>query len=100
MAGYVEDGHIETTFLYAFMILEDINFIISIVYFLWGRGGQCSGLTTLPHSYADCLEIWNPQLPGTLRVRPALYRDCFTFIFTVLFLIVTFLVGATMSLSV
>jgi hypothetical protein len=32
-----------------------------------GKGGRCVGLTTLPHSYADCLDIlgasisWNPQ---------------------------------------
>jgi hypothetical protein len=27
----------------------------------WGKGGQCVGLTTLPPSCADCLEIWKPQ---------------------------------------
>ena len=31
------------------------------------KGGRCVGLTALPHSCADCLEIWEPQLPGTLR---------------------------------
>jgi len=36
-------------------------------YFLGGRGGRCVGLTTLPPSGADCLEIWEPQPPGTLR---------------------------------
>jgi len=25
-----------------------------------GKGGQCVGLTTLPPSCADCLEIWEP----------------------------------------
>ena len=36
-------------------------------YFLGGKGGCCVGLTTLPSSYTDCLEIlgastsWNPQ---------------------------------------
>jgi hypothetical protein len=25
------------------------------------------GLTTLPPSCADCLEVWEPQPPGTLR---------------------------------
>jgi len=34
--------------------------------------GRCVGLTTLPHSYADCLEIWEPQPPGTLRACPGL----------------------------
>jgi len=33
-----------------------------------GKGGRCVGLTTLLTSGADCLEIWEPQPPGTLRV--------------------------------
>jgi hypothetical protein len=39
-----------------------------------GKGGRCVGLTTLPPSYADCLEIWEPQPAGTLRAsnRPVL----------------------------
>jgi hypothetical protein len=32
-----------------------------------GKGGRCVGLTTLPPSCADCLEIWVPQPPGILR---------------------------------
>ena len=36
-------------------------------YFLGGTGGWCVGLTTLPPSCADSLEIWEPQPPGTLR---------------------------------
>jgi len=32
-----------------------------------GKGGQCVRLTTLPPSCADCLEMWEPQPPGTLR---------------------------------
>jgi len=32
-----------------------------------GKDGWCIGLTTLPPSCVDCLEIWEPQLPGTLR---------------------------------
>jgi len=35
-------------------------------YFPAGKGGRCVGLTTLPPSCADCLEIWEPQPPGTL----------------------------------
>jgi hypothetical protein len=31
-----------------------------------GKGAQCVGLTTLPPSCVDCLEIWEPQPPGTL----------------------------------
>jgi hypothetical protein len=45
-----------------------------------GKGSRCVGLTTLPSSCADCLEIWEPQPHGTLRACPVLYRDCFTFI--------------------
>jgi len=32
-----------------------------------GKGGRCLGLTTLPPSCADCLEIWEPQHPGTVK---------------------------------
>jgi hypothetical protein len=35
-------------------------------FLLGGKGGWCVGLTTLPHSCADCLEIWGFLLPGTL----------------------------------
>jgi hypothetical protein len=31
----------------------------------WGKGGRCIGLTILPLSCADCLEIWETQPPGT-----------------------------------
>jgi hypothetical protein len=41
-------------------------------YFLGGKGGRCVGLTTLPPSCADCLEIWEPQLPGSLWACPGL----------------------------
>jgi len=41
-------------------------------YLLGDKGGQCIGLTTLPPSCADCLEIWDPQPPGTLRACPLL----------------------------
>jgi len=41
-------------------------------YFLGGKGGRCVGLTILPPSCADCLEIWEHQLPGTLRASPGL----------------------------
>ena len=41
-------------------------------YFLMDKGGRCVGLTTLPPSCADCLEIWEPQPAGTLRVCPGL----------------------------
>ena len=41
-------------------------------YFLRGKEGRCVGLTTLPPSWADCLVIWEPQPPGTLRGCPGL----------------------------
>jgi len=47
-------------------------------YFLGGKGGRCVGLTTLPPSCANCLEIWEPQPPGTLRACPGLSWDCFS----------------------
>jgi len=37
-------------------------------YFLVDKGGRCVGLMTLPPSFADYLEIWDPYPPGTLRV--------------------------------
>jgi len=42
-------------------------------YFLRGKGGRCVGLTS-QSSCADCLEIWEPQPPGTLRVCPGLLQ--------------------------
>jgi len=41
-------------------------------YFLGGKGGRCLGMTTLPPSCADCLEIWEPQPSGALRACPGL----------------------------
>jgi hypothetical protein len=35
-------------------------------YILGGKGGRCVGLTALPPSCADCLEIRERQPPGTL----------------------------------
>ena len=34
-----------------------------------GKGGRYVGLTTLPPSCADCLEIWEPQPTGILRAK-------------------------------
>jgi len=36
------------------------------------KGGRCVGLTTLPPSCADCLEIWEPWPPGTLGPCPGI----------------------------
>jgi hypothetical protein len=42
---------------------------MSTRYISWGgKGGRCVVMTTLPPLCADCLEIWEPQPPGTLRV--------------------------------
>ena len=38
---------------------------------LGDKGCRCVGLTTLPSSCADVVEIWTPQPPGAIRV-------CFT----------------------
>jgi len=35
--------------------------------FSGGKDGRCVELTSLPPPCADCLEIWKPQSPGTLR---------------------------------
>jgi hypothetical protein len=56
-------------------------------YILRDKGGRCVGLTTLPPSCADCLEFWETQPPGSLRVCHV-YTDCFTFTFNVRFQIV------------
>ena len=47
-------------------------------YFLEGKGGRCEGLTTLLPPCANCLEIWEPQPPGNLRIIPGFYGDFFT----------------------
>ena len=37
-----------------------------------GKGCWCVGLTTLPPSCAEYLEIWEPQFPGALSACPGL----------------------------
>jgi len=46
------------------MILEMTKHLteMSIRNIFWGKGGQSVGLTTLPVSCADCLEIWDLKL--------------------------------------
>jgi hypothetical protein len=46
------------------------------------KEGQCIELMTLPPSCADCHKIRKPQPPATLKACPGIYRDCFTFTFT------------------
>ena len=48
-------------------------------YFLRGKGGRYVRLT-LPPPSADCLEIWDPQYPGTHRACPDLHSDSFIYI--------------------
>jgi hypothetical protein len=54
----------------------------------WGGGGgrfkdgRCIGLTTLPTSCVDCLEIWEPKPPGNLRSFPGRYRVVLPLTFT------------------
>lgn len=38
-----------------------------------GKGSRNVGLTTVPHSWADYIEIWVPKPPRTLRACPVLY---------------------------
>ena len=47
------------------------------IYFLRVKGGRCIWQTTLPPSCTDCIEIWEPLIPGTLRASPGLQWDCF-----------------------
>jgi hypothetical protein len=45
--------------------------------FLGGKGDRYVGLTILPSSCADCLKIWEPQPPGTLRACHGIALPCF-----------------------
>ena len=47
----------------------------------WDKGGRCVWLTTLPPC-ARCLEIWEPQNPGTLWAYNRPVWGVFTFTFT------------------
>jgi len=45
-------------------------------YFLGDKGSRCVRLTTLPPSCVYCVEIWEPQPPGTLRSVQGLLYVC------------------------
>jgi hypothetical protein len=48
-------------------------FMMMMMIWWWfpgGKGGRCVGLTTLPPSCADCLEMWALQPRGTLWACP------------------------------
>jgi hypothetical protein len=51
-------------------------------YFMGGKGSQYVELTTLPPSCADCLEKWEPQPPGTLRVCTGIALNFYHLILT------------------
>ena len=74
VAVSIPDDVIEN-FFYFFVALEvdsDSNRNEYQEYFLRSKGGRCLGLTTLPPSRVDCLEIWEPQPSPTLRACPGL----------------------------
>jgi len=43
-------------------------------YFLGVKGGRCVGLSTLPPSCANCVEIWELEPAGSHRAHPGLCR--------------------------
>jgi len=47
------------------------------------KGGLCVGLTILPSSCADCLEIWEPQVhvQASTEIMPHLLYCCFCYRF-------------------
>jgi hypothetical protein len=47
-------------------------------HFMTGKGGRCVVLTTLPTSCAECLEIWDLQPHGTLKVCPGVALPLFS----------------------
>ena len=51
-------------------------------YFLQAKGGRCVGLTTLPRFCADWLEIRGLNVLEPSGFLIGLYRDCYTFTFT------------------
>jgi len=55
--------------------------------YVGGKRGRCLGLTTLPPTRADCLEIWVPRPPGTVSACSDLQWDCFAF-YSVIFEII------------
>jgi hypothetical protein len=48
-----------------------------------GKGAPCLGLSTLPHSFADCVEIWQPSSPGRTGACPSRYENSFSHCFRI-----------------
>ena len=46
-----------------------------------GKGGWFVGLTTLAPSFVDCLEIWEPEPPGTRRACARIAFHLFYYIY-------------------
>jgi hypothetical protein len=83
VAGSIPDGvigifqwHNPSVRTVALGLTQPLNRNEYLESFLGGKGGRCVGLTTLPPSCADCLEIWELKPPGNLWVCPGLYWDC------------------------
>jgi len=68
-------------------------------YFLGGESNHCIGLRALPLSGAVCLEIWEPQPPGTLSACPGLCRDCITLLLLLLLLMLYLLLCEYMEVE-
>jgi len=58
------------------MSARDISWVV--------QGGRCLGLTNLPPSCADCLEIWGTQPPGNLRTCTGIALPYFAITFLAL----------------
>ena len=56
------------------MALGSTQPLTEMEYFLRCKGGRCVWLINLLPSGVDCLKIWEPHLPGTLRGCPGLLQ--------------------------
>ena len=59
VAGSIPDGHNPSGLTMALGSNQSLTAV--------SKSGRCAELKNLPHSCADCLEIWEPQSPGSLR---------------------------------
>ena len=57
-------------------------------YFLEGKGRQCVRLTPLPPAHANCLEMWEPQPPGTHRACTGIALHSTNMVLTVLYIFI------------
>jgi len=73
---FVELSHIKAGFPTALWFAQPLTEICSSNISWCGKGGRCVGLTTLPLSCADYIEICELQTPETLWALMRLYRDC------------------------